>query len=192
MTCPSVMTLARRALPWLSLLGVIAAGAAHAEVEDPRPGQWTGGAGVGVLANTPDGPEFGLMAHADYFVASRLSMGPLVQYGGVGNDVVAGLSIQARYWWSIVASGTLKLVVQGGVGVILADIEDADTGAADTDASFAIPLGIGLDYAVTRRVALTADFILSLTSLGEHVSAGGREVDLHTNVIPALFLGVRF
>lgn len=132
------------------------------------------------------------MAHADYFVAPRLSVGPLVQYGGVGNDVVAGLSIQARYWWSILASGTVKVVVQGGIGAILADIEDADTGAAVTDASFVIPLGIGLDYAVSQRVTLTADFILSVTSLGDHVSAGGRTVDLHTNVIPALFLGVRF
>jgi hypothetical protein len=192
MTSLSVRALARRAFPWLSLLGVMAAGPAHADVKDPRPGQWTGGAGVGFLANTPDGPEFGLMAHADYFVASRLSVGPLVQYGGVGNDIVAGLSIQARYLWSILASGTVKLVVQGGIGVILADIRDTDTGAADTDTSFVIPLGIGLDYAVTQRVALTADFILSLTSLGDHVSAGGREVDLHTNVIPGLFLGVRF
>jgi hypothetical protein len=61
-----------------------------------------------------------------------------------------------------------------------------------SDASFVIPLGIGVDYAVTPRVALTADFILSLTSLGEVVSVGGRDVDLRTSVIPGLFLGVRF
>jgi hypothetical protein len=45
---------------------------------------------------------------------------------------------------------------------------------------------------VTPRVAVTADFILSVTSLGDLVSAGGREVDLRTNVIPGFFLGVRF
>jgi hypothetical protein len=33
---------------------------------------------------------------------------------------------------------------------------------------------------------------VNFTSLGEHVRAGGREVDLHTNVMPGLFLGVRF
>jgi hypothetical protein len=176
----------------LSVASLIAASAAHGDVSNPRPGQWSGGAGVGFLANTPDGPEFGLAGYADYFVAPRLSVGPLVQYGGVGNDVVAAVSFQAKHWWSIQARGNARLVVQGGIGAIVADIEDSDTGAAVTDASFVIPLGIGLDYAVTRRVALTADFILSVTSLGEVVSAGGREVDLHTNVIPALFLGVRF
>jgi hypothetical protein len=184
--------LAVRALPVWWLVGVLVPGVAHADVKVPSPGQWSGGAGVGLLANTPDGPEFGLMAHADYFLASRLSVGPLVQYGGVGNDVVAAVSVQARYWWSIPARGTPRLVIQGGIGAILVDITDADTGAADSDASFVIPLGIGVDYAVTPRVAVTADFILSVTSLGDLVSAGGREVDLRTNVIPGFFLGVRF
>jgi hypothetical protein len=171
---------------------VIVAGAAHADVSDLRPGRWSGGAGVGVLANTPDGPEFGLAGYADYFVAPGLSVGPLVQYGGVGNDVVATLSVQAKYWWRILTSGRARLVLQGGVGVIAADIEDADTGASDRDASFVIPLGIGVDYAVTPRVAVTADLVLSVTSLGEVVSVGDRDVDLRTNLIPAFFLGVRF
>jgi hypothetical protein len=174
------------------LLAALLAGVAHADLRDPRPGQWSGGAGVGVLANTPDGPEFGLMTHVDYFVAERLSVGPLIQYGGAGYDLVAALSIQARYWWRFLASGNARLVVQGGIGVIAADITDADTGAADTDTSFVIPLGIGVDYAVTPRVAVTADFILNVTSLGEVVAVGGRDVDLHTNLIPGFFLGVRF
>jgi hypothetical protein len=187
---PTPLTL--RILSVLSVAGMIGAGAAHADVGDPRPGQWSGGVGIGFLANTPDGPEFGLAGHVDYFVAPSLSVGPLVQYGGAGNDVVAALSIQARYWWSFLASGKARLVVQAGIGAIAADIEDADTGAATSDTSFVIPLGIGVDYAVTPRVAVTADFILNVTSLGEVVSVGGRDVDLHTNVIPAFFFGVRF
>jgi hypothetical protein len=50
----------------------------------------------------------------------------------------------------------------------------------------------GIDYAVTERLAITADFLLNFTSLGETVRAGGREFDLHTNVMPALYLGIRF
>src|SRR5262245_14811356 len=73
-----------------------------------------------------------------------------------------------------------------------ADLTDADTGAADRDAAIVIPLGIGLDYPVTRRVAVTADLILSLTALGERVTAGGREVDLRASVIPGFFREVRF
>jgi hypothetical protein len=45
---------------------------------------------------------------------------------------------------------------------------------------------------VTRTVAVTVDFVLNLTSLGENARVGGREVDLHTNVMPGLYLGVRF
>jgi hypothetical protein len=188
--CPTPLTL--RILSVLSVVGLIAAGAAHAGASDPRPGRWSGGVGIGFLANTPDGPEFGLAGYADYVVAPRLSVGPLVQYGGVGNDVVAALSVQAKYWWSFLASGNARLVVQAGIGAIAADIEDADTGAATSDTSFVIPLGIGVDYAVTPRVAVTADFILNLTSLGEVVSVGGRNVDLRATLIPAFFLGVRF
>ena len=105
---------------------------------------------------------------------------------------MVGVSVQAKYWWSIWASGKLKLVVQGGIGGVWADIDDTDTGASGSFTSFLIPLGVGLDYAVTTRVALTADILVNFTSLGEQVRAGGREVDLHTNVMPGLFLGVRF
>jgi Outer membrane protein beta-barrel domain len=188
----SALILALRALPPLLLVGMNASGVAHADVKDSRPGQWSGGAGVGFLANMSDGPEFGLTGHADYFLTQRLSVGPLVQYAGAGNDIVVGVSTQARYWWNIRASGKAKLVVQGGIGFAWADIEDTDSGAAGTYTSFVIPVGVGLDYAVTGRVAVTADLLLNFTSLGEHVRAGGREVDLHTIVMPGLFLGVRF
>lgn len=191
MTCRSIVATIGSVSAW-SLAGLITASAVHGDVGDPRLGQWSAGIGVGFLTNTPDGPEFALRGHADYFVAPRLSIGPLVQYGGVGNDVVAGLSVQTKYWWNASARGKVKLVVQGGIGIALADITDTDSGAATTDVSFVIPVGVGLDYAVTSRVALTADFILNLTSLGERVSVGSREVDLHTYVVPGFFLGVRF
>ena len=184
--------MALRTMAGLALLAMTAGGVAHADVGDSRPGQWSGGAGVGFLANSPDGPEFGLAGHADYFLAHRFSTGPLVQYAGGGNDNLVGVSVQAKYWWSILASGKAKLVVQAGIGGVWADIEDTDSGASGRFTSFLIPLGVGLDYAVTARVALTADILVNFTSLGEEVRAGGREVDLHTNVMPGLYLGVRF
>jgi hypothetical protein len=55
-----------------------------------------------------------------------------------------------------------------------------------------IPVGIGLEYTVTKQVAVTAEFLLNFTSLGENVRAGGREFDLHTTVMPGFYLGVRF
>jgi hypothetical protein len=55
-----------------------------------------------------------------------------------------------------------------------------------------IPVGIGLEYTITKRIAMSAEFLLNFTSLGENVRAGGREFDLHTNVMPGFYLGMRF
>jgi hypothetical protein len=55
-----------------------------------------------------------------------------------------------------------------------------------------IPIGVGVDHAVSPGMVLTGDFLLSFTSVGETVRAGGREFDLHTNIMPAFYLGVRF
>jgi hypothetical protein len=183
-----------RALAVAWPLGLAGIGLAHADVTDLTPGRWTGGAGVGFLANTPDGDlEFALKGHAEYFVMPRLSVGPLAQYGGAGNDFLFGLSAQARYWWDLPGTTNLaRLVVQGGIGFVRAGIKDDDSGVADTYTSFLIPIGVGLDYALSKQLALTADFLLNLTSLGDEVRVGGREVDLHTNIMPALYFGVRF
>lgn len=181
----------------LALLTVVLVvrGLACADVNDLRQGHWSGGTGVGFLGNTPDGAaEFALNGHADYFFTRNVSVGPLGQYAGTGNDIIFGLSAQAKYWWSILGGRNLaKFVVQGGIGFVRAGIKDNDSGApADTYASFLIPVGVGLEYAVTKHVAVTADLLVNFTSLGETVHASGRDVDLHTNVMPGLYLGMRF
>jgi outer membrane protein with beta-barrel domain len=178
----------------LSLAGLIGSGVAHADVHDLKAGQWSGGAGVGFLGNTPDGAaELALNGHADYFLTHHFSVGPLAQYAGAGNDFLFGLSAQVKYWWDIPGTGNLaKLVVQGGIGFIRAGIKDTDSGIANTYSSFLIPIGVGLDYTVTKQVAVTADFLLNFTSLGETIRAGGHEFDLHTNAMPGLYLGLRF
>jgi hypothetical protein len=170
-------------------------GLAHAQVRDPKPGQWSGGAGIGFLANTPDGiAELAFNGHADYFVSHSFSIGPLAQYAGAGNDFLFGLSPQAKYWLDIPGIGSpTKVVFQSGIGFVRAGIKDTDgSGTADTYGSFLVPLGVGLDYAMSERLAVTADFLLNFTSLGDTVRARGQEFDLHTNVMPAFYLGVRF
>ena len=182
-----------RALAGLLLIGLTAPAALAADVTSLGPGRWSGGAGVGFWVNTPDGVEFGLEGHIDYFGTRRSSVGLLAQYAGAGNDQIFGVSVQAKYWWAI--SGLrhpATLAVQGGIGFVRADIEDADTGAAVVDTSFLIPVGIALDCAVTPSVAVTVAVLLNLTALGERVRVGGREVDLRTDAMPALYLGVRF
>jgi hypothetical protein len=166
---------------------------ADAHLHELRAGHWSGGAGMGFLGNTPDGVlEFAFNGHADYFMHERLSIGPLAQYAGTGNDFLFGLSAQAKYWWDIPGLDATRLVVQGGVGFVRAGIKDTDSGTANTYGSFLIPIGLGIDHAVSERLSVTADFLLNFTSLGENVQSGGREFDLHTNIMPAFYLGVRF
>lgn len=179
----------------LSVLGLFMFGFASANVNAVKPGQWSGGAGVGFLGSTPDGAaEFAVNGHAEYFLTRRFSVGPLAQYAGAGNDFLFGLSAQAKYWWDIPGShNAAKLVVQSGIGFVRAGIKATELGgAANTYTSFLIPVGLGLDYPVTEHVAISADVLLNFTSLGETVLAGGRERDFHTNVMPGLYLGVRF
>jgi hypothetical protein len=118
----------------------------------------------------------------------------LAQYAGAGDDFLFGLSAQAKYWWDIPRSRNLaKLVVQGGIGFIRAGIKSSELGgAADTFTSFLIPIGVGIDYTVSKNLAVTADFLLNFTSLGDTVRVGTREFDFHTNVMPGLYFGMRF
>lgn len=178
----------------LSLSGPSVPIVCAADVANLAAGQWSGGGGLGFLGSTPDGiAEFALNGHADYFVTPRFSVGPLAQYAGIGNDFMFGLSAQAKGWWNLPdTDNRLKLVLQGGFGFISAGIKDTDSRTANTYGSFLIPIGIGLDYAMTPRLAVTADLLLNFTSLGETVRADGREFDLHTNLMPAFYLGVRF
>jgi len=157
-------------------------------------GQWSGGGGVGFLGNTPDGAaEFAFKGHADYFFTRTVSVGTLAQYAGAGNDFLFSLSAQAKYWWDIPGSrNAAKVVLQGGVGFVRAAIKDTDSDTSNTYTSFVIPFGVGLDYTLTKQLALTADLLLNVTSLGETLRSGGRDFDLHTNVMPGVYFGVRF
>jgi hypothetical protein len=190
---PSALVLGLLTLSVLSLTGITVPGLADADVNDLRPGPWSGGVGAGFLTNTPDGVEFALKGHVDYILSRGFSVGLLGQSTLGGNDHVFGLSAQAKYWWDL--PGTRKLVrvvIQGGIGFVGANIDDTDSGVSDTYTSFLIPVGIGLESPVTKQIAMSAEFLLNFTALGEHVRAGGREFDLHTHVMPGFYLGVRF
>jgi Outer membrane protein beta-barrel domain len=190
---PSALVLGLLTLSVLVLTGLTMPGLADADVDDLRPDRWAGGVGAGFLTNTPDGVEFALNGHVDYVLTRGFSVGLLGQSTLGGNDHVVGLSAQAKYRWDIPgARRVIRLVVQGGVGFVVADIDDTDSGVSDTYTSFLIPVGIGLEHTVTERVAVTAEWLLNVTALGETVRVGGRAFDLHTNIMPGFYLGVRF
>lgn len=148
-------------------------------VAEPQPGMWSAGAGIGFLGATPSGTAFSLNAHADNFLTRYFSIGPLLQVTFTGSLSQVGLSGQARYWFDIPdTANRAKLVLQAGIGFVHADRLDSDT-------SWLIPLGFGLDYAITQRMALTADFLINFADLDT-----GHGKDAH--VMPGLYFGVRF
>ena len=161
--------------------------------ENGEIGRWSGGTGLGFLGGTPDGVEFALNGHLDYFMAEDISIGPLVQYAGAGDDFLFGLTVQGKYWWAIPdTNNQTKLVLQGGIGFARAGVSEPAIGFGDTYGSFLLPLGVGIDHAVSNTVSLTADFLLNITALGQNVRVAGQEFDFHTNVMPGLYFGVRF
>jgi hypothetical protein len=88
--------------------------------------------------------------------------------------------------------------MQGGIGFAKAGIAGTEVHAPNGTAitagqlstSFLIPLGVGVDYVVTKTMAVTADFLLNFTDLGTNVH--GDDQSGHTNIMPGLYFGVRF
>jgi hypothetical protein len=146
---------------------------------DLRPGRMTAGAGLGIMGGTPDGTAVTLNGHAEQFVNSNLSVGPLAQIAFTGDMFLLGITGQLKYWMDVPDTGhRLKVNFQGGLGVVHADVGSSDT-------SFLIPLGAGLDYAITPETSLTADFLLNFTNL-----QNTPQHDAH--VMPSITVGLRF
>lgn len=152
---------------------------ATAQAIGPLTRNWSGGAGIGFLGNSPDGTAFALNLNADRALSRNVAVGPLLQLGFTGDMTLIGFSGQAKSWVDVPETDNrLKLVFQAGIGFVHVDFRQDDT-------SWLIPLGIGVDYAVTRTVGLTTAFLLNFTDLDTGPGT-------HTNVMPGLTFGVRF
>ncbi len=148
-------------------------------VADPATRTWSGGGSIGFLANTPDGTAFAFNVHADRFVNRNISLGSLLQTAFTGNMNQVGFSGQGKYWINFPEpNDRLRLALQGGLGFIHCDCFRNDT-------SWLIPIGVGLDFAISRTVSLTSDFLLNFTDLNTGGGTGA-------NVLPGLTFGVRF
>lgn len=174
---------ATRIARWGLLAGLLVGGGlaytGPAQADEQPVREWSGGAAMGFLGNSPDGTAFALNLNADRFLSRHFSMGPLMQLGVTGDLTQVGLSGQGKYWIDIPdTADKLKLVLQGGLGFVHADMRRTDT-------SWLIPLGVGLDYKVDERMALTSTFLLNFTDLDPRPGA-------RTTVMPGLTVGVRF
>ncbi|HJU05438.1 MAG TPA: hypothetical protein VJ692_09825 [Nitrospiraceae bacterium] len=150
---------------------------AHA-VAEPQEGAWTYGASTGFLGNTPSQTAWAFNAHADRFFSRVFSVGPLAQVALTGPLSQIGLSAQARYWLELPNNTRTRIVFQAGFGFIHTD-------RLNSDNSWLLPIGIGVDHLVSRKVALTADFLINFTDIDP---GNGRD----RNVMPGFTVGVRF
>jgi len=165
--------------PLVVVLGVGLLGPYTAHAGDPRTGTWSGGGAIGFLTNTPDGAAFALNVNADYFLNRDVSVGPLFQLALTGDLSQLGFSGQGKFWIELPGTeNRARLTLQGGLGFVHADLVDSDT-------SWLIPLGIGLDYKLSQKVSFMATFLLNFTELDT-----GRGTDAH--VMPGLTFGFRF
>ena len=171
-------------LAWIFTVGVAVAvigapGPAPAQAANSQAGAWTGGGALGLLAKTPNNTAFALNLDFNYRLNHELSVGPLLQLGFTGDLTLTGLSGQAKCWLNVPGTGDRgKLVLQAGLGFVHADFRQSDT-------SWLLPIGVGFEYALARRFAVTATFLLNFTDLDTGGGTG-------TNVMPGLTFGARF
>lgn len=170
----------RMVLAFICLTGALLALTPTASyASELRQGALTGGGAIGFLGNTPDGTAFAMNFNADYFVAPQLSVGPLVQFAFTSDLFQMGTSGQVKYWFNLPGvESRLRVNVQGGLGLLYAD-------RFQSDVSWLIPIGVGLDYTLNHNLALTATFLLNFTDVNT-----GRGSD--ASVMPGLTFGVRF
>lgn len=155
---------------------VASPGASSSEMA--RQQRWTIGSSFGFLGRTPDHTAFAWNTTADYFLQREISIGPLLQMAFTSDMAQVGLSGQVKYWLPSQINSHTSLNVQSGVGFVYAD-------AGGSDASWLIPMGLGLDYALSPTATLTSAFLLNFTNLDL-----GRGADAH--VMPGFTIGLRF
>jgi hypothetical protein len=140
---------------------------------EPRAGLWTAGAGMGVIGDTPVGTAFALDMYADRFLDSSISLGGLVQ---IINFKEIAMSPQFKYWFDVrLPNPDAKMNVQAGLGFF----------HAKSDNSYIIPIGLGLDYPLDRRMSFTMSLLMDFTAIDAGLGSG-------VHLMPALILGVRF
>lgn len=171
---------ARRIIQAICLSGVlIGVNIGLSEAAEPQAGAWSGGAAIGFLGNTPDGTAFATNLHADYFLSRQLSVGPLAQFAVTGDLFQIGVSGQMKYWLDVPEiDKRVKVNLQGGLGFLHADLHTSDT-------SWLIPIGVGLDFALNRKISLISTFLLNFTDVDTGRGTGA-------TVMPGLTFGVRF
>ncbi len=147
--------------------------------------EWGFGTDLGFWAETADDTLFALSFNADYYFDRAFSLGPMVLFSPAGDLFQVAVAPVARYHIELKA---INIVPLAGVGFVYSDF-DRDEGAGRFDASdtsYYIPLGVGLEWPVSRKLALSSTLLVNLhgLDLGSGVGKDGTSI--------AVLFGMRF
>jgi hypothetical protein len=149
------------------------------EGADMSPGDVTLRVGFGILGNTPDGTALAANANIDVFVLPGFSVGPLFQSAFTEEAGQFGLSGQLKYWFTIPGTdGRLTVTPQAGIGFVYNSYCFGDT-------SWLVPVGLTVDYRVTRWLSVDGTFLMNFTDLDTGRGSGA-------TFMPGFTVGVRF
>ena len=128
---------------------ILACTVVSAKAYEGRP---TLGLGIGF---TVDPETFLIGGKFDFPLAYGFSLGPLVQIGVSDDDTLVGISGNLKYTISIPEAPKVLPSLEAGAGILISD-QDRGGRDDDTEASFLIVLGGGLDYMITNHIGLGA------------------------------------
>jgi len=138
--------------------------AQRVQSEEERTGKIIFGAGLGLMADTPDGTAFALGLNGDYYFTQGFSVGPLLQMGFTGDLFQLGFTVQAKYTFDIEQIPALKPHIEGGVGFIYAD-RSRSVARDEDDVGILFPLGFGVEYRLTKSISLDTTFLFNFTDV---------------------------
>ncbi len=143
------------------------------------------GTDLGFISGTSDGTVFALGFNLDYYLARAFSVGPMLLLAPAGDLTEVAVAGVARFH---VPVGSLNLVPFTGLGFVHADL-DRGSGADrvdESDTSHYIPLGVAVEFPVSRNLALASTLIINLHDLDLDPPA----IEDDTSV--AFLFGIRF
>ena len=132
-------------------------GSAFALTFDRNPERWGFGADLGLWGGTVDGNlRPALAGNVDYYLDRAFSVGPMVLLSPSGDLTEFALAGVGRYHYRTQIGNIVPFI---GLGIIHASWED------QSSTSYYIPIGLSLEYQLTKKLAVSATGILNLHHL---------------------------
>ena len=160
--------------------GLVVAGEGAALAQQ-KPNHWSFEVDAGLWAETSDNERLAFNVNLDYYVEPLFSFGWMTLFTTGGDLTQVAFAPVARWH---VPWRAIKIAPLIGFGGIYGDLDEKKGG--DSDWSIFIPVGIGAEYPVSKKLALASTLYLNFHDLSLEK---GEDNDFFSL---ALMFGVRF